>query len=77
MLNGGLRKRMESWTLSTEFETMTDRFAEDVAGVVVKGMPTDGRSLEDAIRVAFKRGRDGMSREILTDRTSEDQRIAG
>lgn len=66
---------MESWTVNVEFETMTDRFAEDVAGAVVTGMPDDERSLEDAIRVAFKR-ETGMGREILGDRSSEGERIA-
>lgn len=68
---------MDGWTTDVEFETMTDRFAEDVAGAIVKGMPTDERSLDDAIRGAFKRGMDGMSQVILTDRTVEDHRIAG
>lgn len=66
---------MESWTLSTEFERMTDGFAEDVAASVVAGMPGDERSLEDAIRVAFKR-ETGMGREILGGRSSERERIA-
>lgn len=56
-------------------ETMTDGFAEDVATAVVTGMPDDERSLEDAIRVAFKRKTE-MGREILGDRSSEGERIA-
>jgi hypothetical protein len=54
---------------------MTDRFAEDVATAVVAGMPADGRSLDDAIRVAFKR-ETGIGREILGDRAPENERIA-
>lgn len=56
---------------------MTDRFARDVAGAVVAEMSTDGRSLDDAIRVAFKR-ETGMDREILVDRgSSARERVAG
>jgi hypothetical protein len=66
---------MDSWASGMEFETMTDRFAEDVATAVVAGMPADGRSLDDAIRVAFKR-ETGMGREILGDRAPENERIA-
>lgn len=51
----------------TESEAMIDRFAEDVATSVVAGMPADERSLNDAIRVAFK-PETGMGREIPTDR---------
>lgn len=61
----------------TEFERMTDRVAEDVATAVVEGMPADERSLDDAIRVAFKRGMDGMERESLADREpSVRERVA-
>lgn len=67
---------MESWLSDAGLETMTDRFAEEVATAVVEGMPADERSLEDAIRVAFKR-ETGMDREILDGRSSEDGRIAG
>ncbi|WP_336345860.1 hypothetical protein [Halalkalicoccus ordinarius] len=75
MLDGVLHYRLDRRTADVEFETMTDRFAEDVAGAVVKGMPTDGRSLEDAIRVAFKQETE-LGREILDDRSSEGERIA-
>lgn len=76
MLDGVLHYRMDSWTADVGFETMTDRFAEDVATAVVKGMPADGRSLDDAIRVTFKRETE-IGREILADQSSENERIAG
>ena len=52
----------------TGTESMIDHLAVDVATAVTKEMPADDRSLEGAVRVAFKCGMDGMSREILTDR---------
>ncbi|MFC7006785.1 hypothetical protein [Halalkalicoccus salilacus] len=51
----------------TESEAMIDRFAEDVATSVVAGLPADERSLDDAIRIAFK-PETGVGREILIDR---------
>lgn len=74
MLDGVLHYRMDSWPADVVFETMIDRFAEDVATAVVAGMPADGRSLDDAIRVAFKRETE-IGREILVDRSSKDERI--
>lgn len=67
---------MESWLSDAGLETMTDRFAEDVATGVVAGMPADEGSLGNAIRVTFKR-ETGMGREILDDRSPENERIAG
>lgn len=58
-------------------EAMIDRFARDVATNVVAGMPAEERSLDDAIRVAFKR-ETGMGREILVGREpSARDRIGG